>query len=99
MQTQSRNQHSRSMINQKFNEASYKEEFDSTNPVWNEISTPHDGMRLTNPDFKIDDNKNAEMKTMNQPEIKTYTCQMHPEITTDQPGRCPNCGMAFIEEK
>ena len=24
-----------------------------------------------------------------------YTCPMHPEVRTDQPGRCPRCGMAL----
>mgnify|MGYP001740228288 len=22
-----------------------------------------------------------------------YTCPMHPEVTSDHPGRCPKCGM------
>jgi uncharacterized membrane protein YraQ (UPF0718 family) len=25
----------------------------------------------------------------------TYTCPMHPEVVSDQPGRCPKCGMAL----
>jgi hypothetical protein len=25
-----------------------------------------------------------------------YTCPMHPEITSDQPGRCPKCGMKLV---
>src|SRR5438270_11346372 len=30
-----------------------------------------------------------------------YTCLMHPEIITDQPGNCPKCGMKLVplEEK
>ena len=24
---------------------------------------------------------------------KVYTCSMHPEITSDKPGKCPKCGM------
>lgn len=27
----------------------------------------------------------------------TYTCTMHPEVLTDQPGNCPKCGMALVE--
>lgn len=23
----------------------------------------------------------------------TYTCPMHPEVQSDQPGQCPTCGM------
>ena len=24
-----------------------------------------------------------------------YTCPMHPEVMSDQPGSCPECGMAL----
>lgn len=24
---------------------------------------------------------------------KVYTCSMHPEVTSDKPGKCPKCGM------
>lgn len=26
---------------------------------------------------------------------QVYTCQMHPEVTSDKPGNCPKCGMAL----
>jgi FtsP/CotA-like multicopper oxidase with cupredoxin domain len=26
----------------------------------------------------------------------TYACPMHPEVTCDQPGRCPKCGMKLL---
>ncbi|MFP4053040.1 MAG: heavy metal-binding domain-containing protein [Phycisphaerae bacterium] len=29
----------------------------------------------------------------------TFTCSMHPEVVTDQPGRCPTCGMELIRVK
>jgi len=28
----------------------------------------------------------------------TYTCPMHPEVQSDQPGRCPKCGMALVKK-
>lgn len=28
-----------------------------------------------------------------------YTCPMHPEVTSDQPGTCPKCGMALVTKK
>lgn len=30
---------------------------------------------------------------------KTYTCPMHPEVTSDKPGKCPKCGMDLVEKK
>jgi hypothetical protein len=26
-----------------------------------------------------------------------YTCPMHPEVISEEPGRCPECGM-FLKE-
>src|SRR5438128_1766855 len=28
-----------------------------------------------------------------------YTCVMHPEVVTDQPGTCPKCGMTLVPVK
>jgi mono/diheme cytochrome c family protein len=28
-----------------------------------------------------------------------YTCPMHPEVTSDQPGKCPQCGMTLVPKK
>ena len=28
-----------------------------------------------------------------------YTCSMHPDVTSDKPGKCPKCGMDLIEKK
>ena len=28
-----------------------------------------------------------------------YTCPMHPEVTSDKPGKCPKCGMTLVERK
>ncbi|MEL1239496.1 heavy metal-binding domain-containing protein [Flavobacterium flavipallidum] len=28
-----------------------------------------------------------------------YTCPMHPEIKSDQPGKCPKCGMDLVAKK
>jgi hypothetical protein len=27
-----------------------------------------------------------------------YSCPMHPEVTSDQPGTCPKCGMALVQK-
>jgi len=28
-----------------------------------------------------------------------YTCPMHPEVTSPQPGKCPKCGMNLVPKK
>ncbi len=30
---------------------------------------------------------------------KTFVCPMHPEVTSDKPGKCPKCGMDMGEKK
>ena len=32
-------------------------------------------------------------------ENDTYTCQMHPEVISDKPGKCPKCGMNLVKVK
>jgi hypothetical protein len=34
-----------------------------------------------------------------QAKMQKYTCVMHPEVITDQPGNCPKCGMTLIPLK
>ncbi len=29
----------------------------------------------------------------------TYTCPMHPEVTSDKPGKCPKCGMELVPKE
>ena len=36
------------------------------------------------------------MKLLATAVATTYTCPMHPEVTSDQPGRCPQCGMKLL---
>ena len=28
----------------------------------------------------------------------TYTCTMHPEVTSSKPGKCPKCGMDLVKK-
>ena len=33
------------------------------------------------------------------PKAFVYTCPMHPEVTSSQPGKCPKCGMKLVPKK
>lgn len=37
-----------------------------------------------------------ETKTLKDNKDKVYTCPMHPEVVQDNPGMCPECGMALV---
>jgi transcription initiation factor IIE alpha subunit len=41
------------------------------------------------------DHKKHQMKTTQSKELakEVYTCPMHPEVTSDKPGKCPKCKM------
>jgi len=28
---------------------------------------------------------------------EVYTCSMHPEVRSDEPGKCPKCGMELVK--
>jgi hypothetical protein len=28
-----------------------------------------------------------------------YACPMHPDVTSDEPGTCPRCGMTLVTKK
>jgi predicted RNA-binding Zn-ribbon protein involved in translation (DUF1610 family) len=28
----------------------------------------------------------------------SYTCPMHPEVVSKQPGKCPKCGMTLVKK-
>ncbi|MCL5092530.1 MAG: hypothetical protein M1364_02615 [Candidatus Marsarchaeota archaeon] len=31
--------------------------------------------------------------------METYTCEMHPDVHIDKPGKCPKCGMELTLSK
>lgn len=33
------------------------------------------------------------------PVAAVYTCPMHPEVTSDKPGKCPKCKMDLVLKK
>ena len=38
------------------------------------------------------------MKPINPSSQTTYTCPMHPEVKSGQPGKCPKCGMDLVPD-
>jgi len=45
--------------------------------------------------------ENATEQTETKQEVAgvTYTCPMHPEVISAEPGKCPKCGMNLEEVK
>ena len=37
--------------------------------------------------------QSTEQAEVNQEQAALYTCPMHPEVTSDKPGKCPKCKM------
>jgi len=54
-----------------------------------------DKCSMMNKGMKSSTGKKTEKKEM----AMTYTCPMHPEVTSDKPGKCPKCGMDLVEKK
>lgn len=46
--------------------------------------------------FSQHDMKN--MPSQKQQQGITYVCPMHPEVTSDKPGKCPKCGMKLVKK-
>lgn len=41
----------------------------------------------------------TKMKTKKHNMAVLFTCPMHPEITSDKPGKCPKCGMDLVKKE
>lgn len=54
-----------------------------------------DNCEMMNKNMKSSTEKKGENKNM----AMTYTCPMHPEVTSDKPGKCPKCGMDLVKKK
>lgn len=46
-------------------------------------------------------NSTTKEKTVDSKEVAKvqYTCPMHPEVISSNPGNCPKCGMELVEKK
>jgi hypothetical protein len=40
-----------------------------------------------------------EKTEQTKPGEKIYTCPMHPQVRSDKPGNCANCGMGLVPKK
>jgi hypothetical protein len=56
-----------------------------------EHHTGHDAQAATQPTEMQAPTPAAEVKL-------AYTCPMHPEVVSDQPGRCPKCKMKLVKK-
>ena len=43
--------------------------------------------------------QNKSVTDSSKQDTVIYTCTMHPEIQSNQPGACPKCGMALVQKK
>ena len=59
-----------------------------------------DGKKMTMKEGECMD-MNGKMDKCKKQDAKAtiYTCSMHPEVTSDKPGKCPKCGMELIKKK
>ncbi len=60
-----------------------------------DMSGKMDKCSMMNKDTKSSTEKKSDKKDV----AMTYTCTMHPEFTSDKPGKCPKCGMDLVEKK
>jgi len=56
------------------------------------MNTANDSAMIKTQAYDKSDSKASENK-------QVYTCEMHPEVTSDKPGDCPKCGMKLILKK
>ncbi|MBC7382339.1 MAG: hypothetical protein H7296_05000 [Bacteroidia bacterium] len=74
-----------------------------SNEDFNNQHPDHDENGLINasaiPDEKNTGNDNKQTADIKTAETKTYTCSMHPEVISENPGKCPKCGMELTEKK
>lgn len=60
--------------------------------------TPHQHGTGTKPDDERSITKLDQKNDMKEG-AAVYSCSMHPEVTSDKPGKCPKCGMTLVKRK
>ena len=51
----------------------------------------HHGQTSSNQEANVEQERNADSVV--------YTCPMHPEVRSREPGKCPKCGMALVRRE
>ena len=49
--------------------------------------------------FAQDSTNHTKKAHKQQSEKMKYSCPMHPEVTSDKPGKCSKCGMDLVKSK
>ena len=60
--------------------------------------TPHQHGPGAKPDDQRSITKLDQRDDMKEGAV-VYTCTMHPEVTSNKPGKCPKCGMTLVKKK
>lgn len=55
--------------------------------------------QLVNPATQAEADHEHAHDTHTANQVKTYTCPMHPEVESHEPGRCPKCNMFLVEKE
>ena len=59
-----------------------------------------DGKKMTMKEGEcMDINGKMDKCKKQDPKATVYTCSMHPEVTSDKPGKCPKCEMGLVKKK
>jgi len=54
---------------------------------------------VSNSKIKTQNKNITESKSESRVLSQKYTCPMHPEVSSGQPGKCPKCGMDLVENE
>ena len=58
-----------------------------------------DQMKKTSAEMKATATKLKQRERESSPGTVIYTCPMHPQIHSNQPGKCPICGMTLVSKE
>lgn len=56
-------------------------------------------MKKTSDEMKATSDAMKQKSEGTTPRAAIYTCPMHPQVQSDNPGKCPICGMTLVKKK